>query len=180
MRTRSSVTSLIAAFVLLGTLLAVDMDAAHAEDIRTPGRFGLGIGSGTIANGLSAKYFINKSHALQFHLGAYGGAGFKNRWRTIDGFAVGADYLFEMPAITRVDGAFELGWNLGAGVGVGFRDRGDEFNGAAIAAAFVAGLEFNFIPVPIDLVLEWRPSVLLVPKVGLGILDFTAQLRFYF
>lgn len=167
--------------LLLATSFAIGATApAEARDIRTPGHFGLGIGSGTIANGLSAKYFMSKQHALQFHLGAYGGAGFNNRWKRIDGLGLGADYLFEMPAIARVGKAFELGWNLGAGVGLGFRDRDDKYDGFAVAVAFVAGLEFNFIPAPFDLVLEWRPSVLVAPSIGIGVLDFTAQLRFYF
>jgi hypothetical protein len=153
---------------------------AEARDVRTPGHFGLGIGSGTISNGLSAKYFMSKQHALQFNLGSYGGAGFNNRWKRIDGLGFGADYLFEMPAITRVGQAFELAWNLGAGIGLGFRDRDDKYDGLAVAVAFIAGLEFNFIPAPFDLVLEWRPSILVAPAVGIGVLDFTAQLRFYF
>ncbi len=154
--------------------------SAQAEDIRRPGRFGLGIGSGTMTNGLIAKYFASKQHAFQFHLGAYGRGGFKDRWERVDGLGLGADYLFEMPAIARVGKAFELGWNLGAGLGLGFRDRDDEFDGFGFAAAFVAGLELNFIPVLLDLVIEWRPSVLLVPDVGVDLIDFTAQLRFYF
>jgi hypothetical protein len=173
-------TSIIAISAGLIATSALTTTPAAAEDIRSPGRFGLGIGSGTLANGLSAKYFASKQHAFQFHLGPYGGGGFKNRWAHVDGLGLGADYLFEMPSIARVGKAFELGWNLGVGLGLGFRERDDELDGFALAAAFVAGLEFNFIPVPLDLVLEWRPSILVVPDVGVDLVDFTAQLRFYF
>ena len=62
----------LGAIVLVTTLAST----AAAEPIRTPGRFGLGIGTGTLANGLSAKYFMNKKNALQFNLGEFGG----RRW----------------------------------------------------------------------------------------------------
>jgi len=157
---------------------------ALAEPIRTPGRFGLGLGSGTISNGLSAKYFVDKSNALQFNLGDFGGGGFDRRWRHFGGFGFGFDYLYEMPTLARAGNAFELAWNLGLGVGVGLDDRDDGHgHGAdhfALAAAFVLGLEFNFIPVPIDIVLEFRPGLLLVPRVDFDAVDFTAQIRFYF
>lgn len=159
---------------------------ASAEPIRTPGRFGLGIGMGTIANGLSAKYFVDKKNALQFNLGEFGGRGFDDRWGHWGGFGFSADYLFEMPTIAKAGNAFELAWNIGAGLGVGFDD--DDYHHKdkhyhdyfALGASFVLGLELNFIPVPIDIVLEFRPGLLLVPYVDLDPVDFTAHLRVYF
>ena len=175
-------TRTFAALALLGALSLGT--PSHAEPIRTTGRFGLGLGSGTIANGLSAKYFMNQSNALQFNLGEFGGGGVDRRWKHFAGFGFGVDYLYEMPTLVRAGNAFELAWNIGAGVGVGIDDQDDGHgHGAdhfALAAAFVLGLEFNFIPVPIDLVLEFRPGLLIVPRVDFDAVDFTAQLRFYF
>jgi len=56
--------------------LAAFASQAHAapDEIRKPGKFGIGLGSGTLANGLSAKWYMADLHALQFTLGAFGGA----------------------------------------------------------------------------------------------------------
>jgi len=173
------------------TLLAIIFTAftagsASAEPMRTPGRFGIGIGSGTLANGLSAKYFLNSNNALQFNLGTFGGRGIEHRWSRYGGFGFSADYLFEMPAIAKAGRTFELAWNLGAGLGVGFDNHDYEHKNhryhdyTAFAAAFVLGLEFNFIAVPLDIVLEFRPTLLLVPYVAIDPVDFTAHIRFYF
>jgi hypothetical protein len=173
---------------LAALLLAVALTGgvAQAEPIRTPGRFGLGIGMGTLANGLSAKYFIDRKNALQFNLGEFGGRGYKHRYRKFGGIGFSVDYLFEMPTIATAGRAFELNWNLGAGLGIGFDDddyvhKDDRYNDYfAMAAAFVLGLEFDFIPIPLDIVLEFRPSLLLVPYVDLDPVDFTAHIRVYF
>ncbi len=172
----------LGAIVLVTTLAST----AAAEPIRTPGRFGLGIGTGTLANGLSAKYFMNKKNALQFNLGEFGGRGYNRRWGRWGGFGFSADYLFEMPAIARAGDAFELGWNIGAGLGVGFDnddyDHKDKHyhDYTAFAASFVLGLEFNFIPIPLDIVIEYRPGLLLAPYVDFYPIDFTAHIRVYF
>jgi len=160
--------------------------SAEAKPIRTPGRFGLGIGAGTLANGLSAKYFIDNSNALQFNLGAFGGRGWDNRWHYFGGFGFSMDYLFEMPTIAKAGQAFELAWNIGAGLGIGYDDddyiyKKDRYNDYfALAASFVLGLEFDFIAIPIDIVIEFRPGFLLVPYVAFDPVDFTAHLRIYF
>lgn len=153
---------------------------AHADPIRKPGRFGLGIGSGTIANGLSAKYFVDSKNALQFNLGTFGGRGIDRRWSRFHGLGVSADYLFEMPTIAKAGNAFELAWNLGVGIGLGFDDYDRDRDYFALAASFVLGLEFNFIPIPIDIVLEFRPGVLIVPDVDFDPVDFTGHIRVYF
>ena len=155
--------------------------STHAEPIRSPGRFGLGLGSGTLTNGLSAKYFMSREDALQFNLGEFGGHGFRHRWHRFDGVGVGIDYLREMPDIVRAGRAFDLAWNFGGGLGLGFDDHDDtDHDDVAFALAFVLGLEFNFIPIPLDIVLEWRPSLLFIPDVDFDAVDFTAHIRVYF
>jgi len=170
--------------ILLGALaLALTLTGtAAAEPVRSPGRFGLGIGSATLSNGLSAKYFLSKQHALQFNLGEFGGGGFDNRWSRFDGIGLGVDYLFEMPDIVRAGQAFDLAWNIGVGAGLGFDDDDgkDDHWHTGFAVAFIVGLELNFIPAPFDIVIEWRPGLLLVPDVDFDPVDFTAHIRFYF
>jgi len=169
-------------FLTTLALLVVATSSADAKPIRTPGRFGLGIGSGTIANGLSAKYFVDSKNALQFNLGSFGGRGFDNRWKRFGGVGFSADYLFEMPTIVTASRAFDLAWNIGAGIGLGFDDNDykDHRDYFALAASFVLGLEFNFIPIPLDIVLEFRPGLLLTPDVDVDPVDFTGHIRGYF
>lgn len=173
---------LIARTILLGGLafaLASPPALAAPDSIRTPGKFGLGLGGGTLTSGLSAKYWVAYDHALQFNLGIYGGGGARHRFERFGGFAFSADYLFEMPDIVTAGRAFVLGWNLGAGLGVGVRHP-DFDHRVYVAGAFIAGLEFRFIPVPIDIVLEYRPALLIVPELALKVIDFTAHIRVYF
>ncbi|MCC6623265.1 MAG: hypothetical protein IT385_18545 [Deltaproteobacteria bacterium] len=178
MKTRMLTGSLSLALALAVTTLGTS--TTSAEPIRSPGRFGLGIGSATLSNGLSAKYFMSKQHALQFNLGVFGGGGAEHRWSRFGGLGLGVDYLFEMPDIVRAGEAFDLAWNLGAGVGLGFDDDANDDWDTALGVSFILGLEFNFIPIPIDLVIEWRPGLLLVPDTDFDAVDFTAHLRFYF
>jgi len=159
--------------------LALTAPAAHAapDAVRVPGKIGVGIGSGTLANGLSAKWYLAYEHALQFNLGVYGGGGIHSRWAHAAGFAFSVDYLFELPDIATVGRAFVLGWNVGAGGGIGVSNGHAQL---AVAASFVLGLELRFIPAPLDLVIEYRPGLLIVPEANFDPVDFTAHLRFYF
>ncbi len=137
---------------------------AQAKDIRSSS-FGIGLGSGTVTNGLSGKFFMGKN-ALQVTLG---GNDFK-----FGALHVGADYLWEMPALAN-GSVVEVAWNAGLGAGVVI--GGDDL---FVAVSGVLGLEFNFKPLPIDLVLEYRPSLSVIPKVGFGYDGFTGHIRWYF
>jgi hypothetical protein len=141
--------------------------------IRQAGNFGLGLGGGTGVAGISAKYFVADHHAFQGVVGGttlgwgkYGGGG---------SFAVGLDYLVEMPAIAEAP-EVELGWNLGAGGTIGFSSTTWIFVSGAI------GLEANFMEVPIDLVIAWRPGVA-IDSDGDGFLNLASargHIRYYF
>ncbi len=183
MRTSHTILApLIAAFLALPHLAAPDAQAR--SPIRKPGRFGLGLGLTTLSTGVSAKYVVDRVGALQFGLGSLGCCGARHRWGEWGGVGVGVDYLFEMPTIAIAGRAFELAWNFGPGLGFGFDARNhDRYYGdddVAFAASFVLGLEFDFIPIPLDIVLEWRPNFLFVPAVDVDPLDFTAHARGYF
>jgi len=137
--------------------------------------FGLGIGSATIANGLSFKGMTGPG-AVQAVAGFWGGGGAKHRFGEAHGLALGADYLFEMPSLAR-SRWFSLDWSVGLGAGVGvarFDDR------AGRAGSGVAGLEFNFTTIPLDLTVEYRPTLRILHDVGLDLVDFTAHLRLWF
>ena len=71
-------------------------------------------------------------------------------------------------------GPLDIAWNVGVGAGAVV---GDVF---ALRASGVVGLEFLFVPIPIDLVFEWRPSLQIIPNVGADIVNFSGHVRYYF
>lgn len=164
---RKLIPSLLATFVVL----AVATPARAERPIHSSGRFGIGLGGGTISNGLSAKYYMTAGTAIQANLGSYGNGGDR---ADFGGFAASADFLLERGPLTTT-GYFSLDWSFGLGAGVGVRD-----SNTGIAAAGVLGLELNFTVIPIDLVLEYRPTLGISPDVDFEPVDFSGHLRFYF
>lgn len=156
----------------LAAILLMSTPAAADKPIHAAGRFGLGVGGGTISNGLSGKYYMTGATALQFNVGTFGGG--EGRYKDMGGFAVSADFLLERGPLTTTE-FFSLDWSFGLGAGVGVRN-----DNTGIAAAGVLGLELNFTVIPIDLVLEYRPTLAIQPDVDLDLVDFSGHLRFYF
>lgn len=179
-------------FVLILALgLAVPLTASAQSSsnslnlgtIRKDRHIGVGVGTGTLASGFSLKYLMSDTLSVQANLGGchrcVWGGNINWNWGTYGGFAVSADVLLEMPAFLQNE-LVRLGWNLGAGAGLGVSNFSSTL---AVAPAFVAGFTMEFQPIPIDLVLEWRPNL----RVFIGntsgiyadIIYFTAHLRFY-
>ena len=149
-----------------------------ANPIREAGRWGIGFGGGSGPSGISTKYFFSKGFALQGVVGAFGwGVGWPDN--DVDGFSgtglgVQVDFLFELPTIVMAGDVMELGWCVGPGVWFGV---GPDF---WLGAAGTLGLEFNFIPVPIDLVLEYKPAIRFIEPVGFNPVSFGGHVRIYF
>ena len=129
-----------------------------AADFGTPRQgFGLGIGMGTGATGLSGKLMMGAGR----HPGRRRCLGRQGRRRPaagrgvpqLDGVALSVDYLFEMPTLAKSE-YFNLDWCFGLGGGVGVSTGGGT---PGVAVAGIAGLEFNFIKAPIDVAIEYRP-----------------------
>lgn len=139
---------------------------AHATTPERGGPVGVGLGGGFGVSGLSVK-MAGQGSALQLMVGPYG------LGRGGDGLGVGLDFLLEQPTFATAD-VLDLAWNLGLGgsLGVG----GDD---VLIGVSGVAGLEFNLRPIPIDVVLEYRPGLRLSPA-GLDLVNFSGHIRYYF
>ncbi len=161
------------AAALTGIALSAAPAAADNAPIHTAGRIGIGIGSGTIANGLSGKYYTGSKFAFQANVGTVGGSG-GDRFSDNGGIAVSLDGLIENGPLVTTE-HFTIDWSYGLGAGLGLRN-----DVSAIAVSAIAGLEFNFKPLPVDLVLEYRPHLLVNPDVELELVDFTGHLRYYF
>ncbi len=163
----------------LGAVTAAPSNA-HAQDLKQTGNFGIGLGVGTFASLISAKYFLSPSLSLQGNLGPYRYNWYCNNRRRCgrwggDSLALSADILAERgPLVGNSD--ISLGWQIGGGAGVGFYGGG---GGADLAVAFVTGLQLNIHALPIDLVLEWRPKVILNGPF-FDFWDATGHVRYYF
>ncbi|MBW1877773.1 MAG: hypothetical protein JRJ84_05385 [Deltaproteobacteria bacterium] len=173
--------SRIITITLLGALLLGPALPAHAvapaESVRAAGNWGIGIGGGTAVSGFSGKYFLTNGTALQAIVGGVGHVA--HDFGTDDDFGTTAlgvdiDFLVEMPTITTVADVFELGWAIGAGAWTWIPDP------FWLGINGVLGIEFNFIPIPLDVVLEYRPAIRVVPEVGMALWDFGVHVRFYF
>jgi hypothetical protein len=174
--------------VLMGLLCVLGASEAEAKGkgggVRTPGNLGIGIGSGTLASGVSLKY-MNGDTAFQGNIGIYGRGRDRYFGRSRNWLALGFDYLFEMNSLTG-PGDVELAWSIGPGVGLALRDDLEDWD---LSISGVIGLEILFNVVPIDLVLEYRPSIFINDERGrfrnergvyIDIVEFGAHLRFFF
>lgn len=163
--TKFSVLS--ALFLMSSAALA----AVPAGSVAAPGHLGVGVGGGTAVSGISAKYYLADAFAVQ---GVAGGAGYARADYGSSSLGLSGDLLWEMPVIATVDGAFDVAWSAGVG---GWAWVGDP---TWLGASGVLGMELRFIPIPLDFVVEYRPSVRLIPDVGVNVFDLGAHLRFYF
>ncbi len=177
----SARATLAASFAAL-TLLALTPDA-HAG-VRESGKFGLGVGAGTLSRGFSLKYFMSNDLSVQGVVGVYG-YGYSDCWITYQGacrrrsrgsaVALGADILSERPDIFS-NGAVSLAWNVGAGLGLGIPTSDD----LGLSISLIAGFEINIDALPIDIVLEYRPTLFVSPFTAFDYTYFTGHIRYYF
>lgn len=130
-------------FVLGIALLAVPaVSQAATSEFAQAGRFGLGLGGGSLSSGLSGKLYLSDAMALQAVVGTWG-------WSSL---SVGVDGVWEMPSLFSND-VLNINWNLGVGAG---GVVGGGFNGLSISA--LAGLGFQLKNIPIEFVPEFRPT----------------------
>lgn len=117
------------------------------------GSFGLGLGGGTMVSGLSAKYYMGNSSAIQAVIGGSG-------W----GFGASVDYAQDIVTLARTSwGKF----NLYAGAGGAFHAYNVGADQSAVfGAAGIVGLNLHFTEIPLELATEWRPAYTFGDYVG--------------
>jgi len=163
-----------ALFFVAAALVALAPSRAFAFGTPRQG-FGIGLGMGTGASGVSAKLMAGPG-AFQAVAGVWGSGNGEGRYVRFDGIALSVDYLFEMPTLVSSP-YFNLDWDFGLGGGVGVATSGGT---PGVAASGIAGIEFNFTRAPVDVALEYRPTVGFLPGFGIGLIGFTAHVRLWF
>jgi hypothetical protein len=111
-------------------------------------KFGIGVrlsnASPTINNSITAKYFISPETALE------GLISFGNR------FGIGG--LYEINKPLNFPG---LQWSYGGGGYVGFQSR-DTYLGPT----GIIGLDYKFEKIPLNLSIDWKPELDILPKIS--------------
>lgn len=168
---------------LLAVSVALLWSVQASAQVRKAGHFGVGVGSGTIASGFSGKYFPDATTAFQFNVG------FHNTTRAFygDALGLGFDYLLEQSAFAG-DKRFGVAWNIGPGVSLGYSEgRYRDF--WLIGVSAVIGLELLLEMIPLDVVLEYRPSVFFFNDnfndrgrdgFDLDLIEFGGHVRYFF
>lgn len=123
-------------------------------------RFALGIrlsnSTPTLNNSISGKYFVTDKNAVE------GLISFGSK------FGIGA--LLELHRKFDVEG---LSWFYGGGAYVGFLDKS-----AFVGPTGIVGLDYKFNAVPINLSLDWKPELDIVPAVNFVPDAFALTVRF--
>ena len=135
---------------------------ASAQELSgEPGyRFGLGVrlsnSSPTLNNSITGKYFVTNQNAIE------GVLSFGSR------FGIGA--LLEIHKPTNVEG---LRWFYGGGAFLGFEDS-DTYLGPT----GIVGIDYKFANVPINLSIDYKPELNILPEISFVPDAFAFSVRF--
>jgi hypothetical protein len=130
--------SIVIAFAFL-FLLAGNL---HAQDYQFAVGVRLSNSSPTLNNSITGKYFVTQSTAIE------GLVSFGSR------FGVGA--LIETHKPFKPAG---FGWFIGGGVYAGFDDE------TYVGPTGIVGLDYKFPNIPLNLSLDWKPELDIVPRI---------------
>lgn len=133
-------------FLLSFTTLTIKAQETPQAD---PGyKFGIGIrlsnASPTLNNSITAKYFMNSGNAVE------GLLSFGSR------FGIGA--LYEVHKPLNFPG---INWFYGAGGFVGFESHDTYFGPTG-----VIGLDYKFENIPLNLSIDWKPELDILPRIS--------------
>lgn len=148
-------------FLLAITLTGFVFNASAQSDVTGPAyRLGLGVrlsnSTPTLNNSITGKYFVTDRSAVE------GIISFGSR------FGLGA--LLEIHKPTNIEG---LRWFYGAGAYVGF-ENGDTYLGPT----GILGIDYKFTSVPINLSLDWKPELDIIPDINFVPDAFALSVRF--
>lgn len=160
----------IAAFIVVFFAGIVAWQGAVAQESSTytrgiGGRFG-------VANGITYKHFINDNHAIDGILNFQG-----NRSFTIVKL-LGLYEIHQPINFVDVEG---LRWYYGFGGGLGsYRYKDTDESGMAWSFDGAIGLDYKIPAAPINLSLDWKPTMELTPESGVRFDGIGLSIRFVF
>lgn len=146
-------------FFIFGFLLLLAfVNTASAQDYKFAVGVRLSNSTPTLNNSVSAKYFVTQQTAIE------GLVSFGSR------FGIGG--LMEIHRPFKPEG---FGWFYGAGAYVGFQDKN-----TYLGPTGIIGLDYKFPAIPLNLSLDWKPELDIIPKVAFIPDAFAVTARFAF
>lgn len=151
--------------------LLFSMQAQATDDIGTERKLGLGLGGGSLANGITGKLYLSPNTAVQGVLGQFGNYG------TNSGISMSADFIQEIGSLAEVDDVGRLFWGVGAGAGLVL--SGDV---TSIGVSGVVEIGWHFERFPLEVTTDWRPTMYLSdgPLTGLYFRYGGGAIRYFF
>jgi hypothetical protein len=129
---------------------------ASAQDYRLALGVRLSNNVPTLSSSFTGKYFITEKNAIE------GLVSFGNR------FGIGGLLEFHKPFATE-----GLSWFFGAGGYVGFED-----DDTYLGPTGVLGLDYKFPSVPVNLSIDWKPELDILPSINFVPEAFAVSIRF--
>lgn len=143
---------------LLLIFIASSFSLLKAQDYKV----GLGVrlsnSTPTLNNSVTIKYFMSQQHALE------GLISFGSR------FGIGG--LYEVHKPTTATG---LNWFFGGGAYIGFQD-----SNTYLGPTGIIGLDYKFTNIPLNLSLDWKPELDIIPDINFVPDAFAISARFTF
>ncbi len=143
---------------ILLILVAASFSSLKAQDYKVALGIRLSNSSPTLNNSVSVKYFLNQSNALE------GLISFGSRF--------GLGVLYETHKPTTAAG---LNWFLGGGGYVGFQN-----NNTFLGPTGIIGLDYKFNNIPLNLSIDWKPELDIIPNINFVPDAFGLSARFTF
>lgn len=153
----------VLAWLVLSMSLLVG-SSAFAQEIGHSKKFGIGLASGFATNTLTGKLYLGNNAAIQGFVGGY----------RFQGLALTVDYVVEPVELAKGQaGRFFLGFGGGA----------DFWSGnhySSIGLHGIVELGWHLRAVPLEFVIDWRPTFFFGDSSGLGYDGANGAVRWYF
>lgn len=144
----------VRAMAAAATMVLLATAPAFAADVIGNGKnFGVGGGGGRMTSGLTAKYYLSPTTAVQGVVGLGG-------WGT----SVSADFIKEFPTLAE-GSAGRLFWGAGVGAGAVMYNVGSN-SATILGVSGVIQLGWHFASFPLELVSDWRPTFFIGDYIG--------------
>ena len=143
---------------LLVIFVVSSFSVLNAQDYKVALGVRLSNSTPTLNNSVTIKYFMTEQHALE------GLISFGSR------FGIGG--LYEVHKPTTATG---LNWFFGGGAYIGFQD-----SKTYLGPTGIIGLEYKFTNIPLNLSLDWKPELDIIPDINFVPDAFAISARFTF
>lgn len=131
--------------LVLFSIVTIIALSSKAQEYKTAVGIRLGPNSAAISPGFTIKHFLNETNAVEGIVGISNGIG------------LCALYEWHHP-IEAVD---HLHWFVGAGGYAAFR-----YSSSFIGAAGIAGLDYKFDQIPLNISIDWKPELNIITNVA--------------